>query len=101
MTSCCCHQSNEAKTTRAQRLFAVAGWLVPSALLAVMPKCPVCVMGYVALATGMGISLSTASLLRTTLIVLCIVSLGTMLGKQLIPKVIFLRSIYLNAGRTT
>jgi hypothetical protein len=46
-------------------------WLVPGALLALMPKCPVCLAGYLALATGVGVSLPVAQALRFTLMALC------------------------------
>lgn len=49
--------------------------LVPVASLVMMPKCPACVVAWVALFTGVGISISTASLLRSTLIVGCTASL--------------------------
>ena len=41
-----------------------AGWVLPSVLLAIMPKCPACVAAYVALATGVGLSFSAAAALR-------------------------------------
>ncbi|MBI1191150.1 MAG: hypothetical protein GC200_10780 [Tepidisphaera sp.] len=54
------------------------GWAGPSLLLALIPKCPFCVAGYVALWTGLGISLTTAAWLRTGLIILCVTSLALM-----------------------
>src|SRR5688572_10258962 len=57
-----------------------AGWIVPSATLALLPKCPACVAGYIAL-TGMGVSLSTAKYLRMGLIVFCVVALAYFAAK--------------------
>jgi len=47
-----------------ERLLRIAGWVVPSAILALIPKCPVCVSAYVAAWSGIGLSVSAATNLR-------------------------------------
>jgi hypothetical protein len=44
------------------------GWLVPAALLALMPKCPLCIAAYIALGSGIGVSVATAAYVRILLI---------------------------------
>lgn len=67
--------TDKERPSLARRGLELAGWLIPGALLAFFPKCPLCVAGYVALATGFGLSLTVATYLRWTLLLLCAASL--------------------------
>ncbi len=61
----------------------IAGWIIPTATLALIPKCPACVAAYIALATGLGISLPTATYARALLVMLCVGSLVFLAGRRL------------------
>jgi hypothetical protein len=55
---------------------------VPSAILALLPKCPACLAAYLAVGTGVGLSIPTATYVRTLLIVICISSLSLLAAKH-------------------
>ena len=57
--------------------------LMPAVVFTVIPKCPVCLAGYIALSTGIGLSVTTATYVRITLIVLCILSLSYFIIKHM------------------
>ncbi len=48
-----------------------AACVIPGVMLAMLPKCPLCLAGYVAIATGAGITSAAARSLQIVLIVLC------------------------------
>jgi len=61
------------------RVLDIAGWMVPSGILALLPKCPACLAAYVAVGSGMGISVAAAAYVRTGLIGLSVASLAYVL----------------------
>lgn len=70
-----------------QRSLDLTAKVVPVAILAVLPKCPACLAAYVALGTGIGLSLTAATYLRLWLIVACVASLMFFVVKIMPPRV--------------
>jgi len=72
----CCKRTGQsadrspAGNSRRLAAKAVSGlrWILPATVLAIMPKCPVCFAAYLAIATGLGISVTAAAYLRGGLI---------------------------------
>ena len=86
----CCQRKLRAshdapqQRTRLRRSREVAGWLVPGALLALMPKCPLCLAAYVALWSGLTLSYSSAHILMRTLTALCIGTLALCVVRRIV-----------------
>ncbi len=62
----------------------IAGVIVPGATFALLPKCPACVAAYVALATGLSISFSTAAYIRTSLVIVLVSALVFVAARRVI-----------------
>ena len=58
-----------------RRLLTLVEWAIPGAIFALLPKCPLCLAAYVALGTGIGISISTATYLRASIFALSVMTL--------------------------
>lgn len=77
----CCdgatRDDNDARSglSRLRGAGEIAAWVVSSATLVLLPKCPVCLAGYLALFSSVGVSLATASYYRTSLLVMCVTAL--------------------------
>src|SRR5215472_15451540 len=89
----CCAARPRHSASRG-RLGGLAGWVGSAAGLALMPKCPACIAAYLALGTGVGISMSAAAHLRTALISAGIIGLvgftvGLLRGSLLLRHIRF------------
>jgi hypothetical protein len=63
---------NSRSRTFARRCVNVFGWIIPGAILAILPKCPMCLAAYIALWSGIGLSFSAATHLRASLLMLSV-----------------------------
>jgi hypothetical protein len=79
----CCNRRCSRSATPSRRYLDAGGWAVSAAILALVPKCPLCLAMYMAVGLGVGISLPTATYLRFALILLCVASLAYFAARHL------------------
>ena len=75
----CCH--GEPKSRLARRFWGITGGLFPGIILAILPKCPLCLAAWIAAGTGVGLSAAAASNLRTVAIILSLAPLLYAVGR--------------------
>jgi hypothetical protein len=66
-----------------RRAVDLVGWIVPSAILALIPKCPMCLAAYITLWTGLGLSVAAAANLRVLIVIVCVISLVFLVARQM------------------
>ena len=66
--------SSKPPTGLLRRAWKTTQWLFPTALLVLIPKCPMCVAAYVMLFTGIGITVSTAHWIQILMWSFCVIS---------------------------
>ncbi len=82
MASCCDVSPNRMRPPWIRRMRELVAWIVPSALIVLVPKCPMCLAAYVAVWTGVGLSMTTASYLWWAMLILCVASLLFLIVKR-------------------
>ena len=85
---------------RLRRLRELAGVLLPGTLLALLPKCPMCLAAYVALGTGFTLSYTSAHLLLRGLTALCICTLAFCLVRRILKHLRQKHSLHLSPCNT-
>lgn len=71
----------------AGRALEFAGWAATGAGVLLVPKCPACIAAYVAVATGIGLSMSSAAYLRVALLLACLALFIFLASRQILKSV--------------
>lgn len=77
-----CCEAGPRPASPVRRFLDVAGFAAPAAVLVLLPKCPACIAAYLAIGTGIGVTVATAFYLRILLLVVCVASLGYFVARQ-------------------
>ena len=87
--ACCCLAATKPRLTPhpGRRMIRSTKWIVPTAIIALLPKCPMCLAAYIALATGCSVSISSASHLRTSILAACFCTLAWLIARGIAQAV--------------
>ena len=80
------NQLGSRPPTFVRRFSDAIQWMVPTVILVLMPKCPVCIAAYVALGTGVGLSMATAGEIRILLLTLSVGSLIYLTSRYVVRR---------------
>lgn len=64
------------------RLCDAALWAVPAVVLALLPKCPVCLAAWIAVLSGIGVTLPVAASIRWALVAASVVAMACLAVRQ-------------------
>jgi cell division protein FtsW (lipid II flippase) len=85
--SACCDAAGQRKTPmRVRRVCEACAWIMPAAVLVLVPKCPACVAAHVLLWTGIGLSFTAAAYVRWGLLFVCVAALAFVAMERLVRK---------------
>ena len=83
MTGQCC-VAGPVPHPLARRLSKAAASILPTAWLVFLPKCPLCLAGWLTVVTGIRFSAGGAAWLRGSVVLFCVVTLTTMIWRRLL-----------------
>lgn len=76
MTTGPCHACTVAPTRLARRISQIMVSILPAAAIVLLPKCPLCLAGWLTVATGVSLSAAGATWVRGGLVVLWVVAMA-------------------------
>lgn len=65
-----------APSSRPRRSLTLTRWSLPALVLILLPKCPACLAAYIALGTGLSLTVAASSYLRWSLLALAVAAIA-------------------------